>query len=237
MESLKDFGLLGPDLLISHFNNVTDATASALSQCGGHMSATPSTELQMQIGYPVCFRPDLASIASLGVDCHSATSASLVSEMRIGLQNARGLHNDAVRSKGEHVTSLNVKAAEVFNLATIKGARAVGMESEIGSIAEGKRADLVIWDATSPSMLAAAAHDPVAAIVGHSSVGDVETVIVDGVVRKEGGKLKAVEVEGKSIEWKAVAKEILESRERIQEKVAKIDYPQAIMDWMKLMGM
>ena len=68
------------------------------------------------------------------------------------------------------------------------------MESELGSIAVGKLADLVIFDARSPSMICAAEQDAVAAIVMHASVRDIETVIVDGKVRKLGGKLVPVDV-------------------------------------------
>ncbi|KAH7007697.1 hypothetical protein EDB80DRAFT_684909 [Ilyonectria destructans] len=69
------------------------------------------------------------------------------------------------------------------------------MEDKFGSIAEGKLADLVIFDANSPEMLCAAEQDPVAAIVLHSSIGNVETVIVDGIIRKRGWKLVDMAVE------------------------------------------
>jgi hypothetical protein len=75
-------------------------------------------------------------------------------------------------------------------------------------------------------------HDPVAAIILHSSPGDVEVVIVDGVVRKSGGKVGAVNVQGGRrlwageerdfLEWGDVAKELVRRREVLQEKVEKI---------------
>ena len=58
-------------------------------------------------------------------------------------------------------------------------------------------------------MLAAVEHEPIAAILLHSSVRDVDTVIVDGVVRKENGKLLPVQAKGKQWQWSDVAKEVL----------------------------
>ena len=190
----------------------------------------------MTHGYPVCFQPDLAAVSSLGVDCHSATSASLVSEMRLALQAARSVYNQPFTEKGSPAPKLNIKAVEVFNLATIKGARACGMENEIGSIAEGKLADLVIWDMTTPGMVAAAEHDGVAAIVAHSSVRDVEGVIVDGVVRKEQGVLRDVDVRGKTMEWKDISRSLVEGREGLQKKLDTLDYGQVGRDLAAMWG-
>ena len=99
-------------------------------------------------------------------------------------------------------------------------------------------ADIVIFDPLSPGMVCAAVHDPVTAIVLHSSVRDVDTVIVDGIVRKESGKLCAVDVDkemgvGNVLEWKDVAAELVKSRQSIQEKVERIDYEKALKSIIK----
>jgi cytosine/adenosine deaminase-related metal-dependent hydrolase len=78
---------------------------------------------------------------------------------------------------------------EAFNLATIRGACAAKMGKKTGSIAVGKAADLIVFSSTSPSTLAAAQHNPVAAIMLHFSPADVDTVMIDGVARKQNGKL------------------------------------------------
>lgn len=154
-------------------------------------------------------------------------------EARIGLQSARNHFGEHYYHQGKEPRklpdSLSVEAA--FNLATIKGAEATNLEQEIGRIAEGYRADLVLFDALSPGLVAAAQHDPVAAIILHSSPADIDTVIVDGIVRKKDGKLVSVsvdagakEVVGKgTLEWGEVAKEIVKSRELIQKEIEKVD--------------
>ncbi|KAJ8087288.1 hypothetical protein PM082_006118 [Marasmius tenuissimus] len=75
---------------------------------------------------------------------------------------------------------------QAFNLGTIKGARAIGMEENVGSVGAGKLADLVVFDADSPGMICAAQSDRIAAVL-FSTVADISTVIVDGVVRKMNG--------------------------------------------------
>lgn len=110
-------------------------------------------------------------------------------------------------------------------MGTIQGARAVNMEDQIGSLAEGKLADIVVFDATSPSMICAAQQNPLAAILLHSSVRDVRMVIVDGIIRKECGALCKPEildshngVVSERTSWDKVAKEILSSRSVINTR-------------------
>lgn len=127
--------------------------------------------------------------------------------------------------------SVHYTVEEAFNLATIRGARAAKMADRVGSIAEGKLADLVIFSGTSPGMVGAAQHDPVAAVILHSSPADVEYVVVDGVLRKRAGKLVNVDVDKKAqgfvgqpkLAWDDVAKEVVSRREVLQKKIEKID--------------
>jgi hypothetical protein len=136
--------------------------------------------------------------------------------------------------------SLGVEAA--FNLATIKGADALRMSDEIGRIKEGFKADLVIFDALSPGMVGAAQHDPVAAVMLHSSPADIDTVIVDGIVRKRDGKLLPVSVdagaknvvEKETLQWGGIAKEIVESRAKMQKEIDKIDFKEALGTLIKM---
>jgi hypothetical protein len=105
------------------------------------------------------------------------------------------------------------------------------MGDRIGSIAEGKQADLIIFSGTSPGMVAAAQHDPVAAVILHSNPGDIEYVIIDGVIRKSQGKLIDVEVDKVAqthagqykVSWEDVAHQIIERRQVLQKKIEQID--------------
>jgi len=155
--------------------------------------------------------------------------------MRIALQSSRGLHNAPFIAAGKIPAKLNATVEQAFNLGTIHGARAVGMEAQIGSLAVGKLADVVVFDALSPGMVCGAQQDPVAAIVLHSSPGDVLMTVVDGVVRKRDGKLLDTEaVDGAEkftkresatpLSWMEVARKLLTSREGLQEKIDGLDF-------------
>lgn len=243
---LTELNLLDERTLLSHSNGATKEDVELIRAAGAHVSSTPSTELQMAMARPVCFDASflgggadgnsagIQDRSSFGIDCHSNNAGSIIAEARLGLQNARNNHHEFYVKQGKTTwklpESLSVEAA--FNLATIKGAEAVRMENEIGRIEEGYKADLVIFDGLSPSMLGAAQHDPVAAIILHSSPADIETVIVDGIARKKDGRLLPIAVDkeatdaiGKqNLEWNEIAKEVVKSREVIQKELDKIDY-------------
>src|SRR5439155_19365748 len=77
----------------------------------------------------------------------------------------------------------------MLELATINGAYVAGLESRTGSLTPGKKADVVLLDGRSLNMVPVM--DPVAAVTLCADVSNVDTVIVDGVVRKRNGKLLA----------------------------------------------
>ncbi|KAJ4292582.1 hypothetical protein N0V90_009245 [Kalmusia sp. IMI 367209] len=248
IQLLREFSLLDERFLISHGGLFSREDAEYVKKMGAHVSSTPSTELQMALGgRPICFdasfsegerRHGIQENASFGVDCHSNQSGSIISEARIGLQDARMHFNEGYESQGKAARklpdSLSVEAA--FNLATIKGAEAVRMDKEIGRIAEGYKADLVVFNSLSPAMICAAQHDPVAAILLHSSPADIDLVMVDGIVRKKDGTLLPISVDVMANEavpaallaWKDIARETLKSRARIQEQARKVDVAESM---------
>ncbi|KAF2494325.1 Metallo-dependent hydrolase [Lophium mytilinum] len=237
-ETLSTFGVLDQSILFSHATGCSASDVALITNAGAHVSCTPAIELQMAHGAPVAWREDIPGIhasCSLGVDCHSAVAASMPEVMRTGLQAARGMRNLRFEAAGVTPTKLHAAMGveRAFNLGTILGARAVRAQDRIGSLAVGKLADVVVFDAVSPAMVGAAQQDAVVAVVMHSSPADVEVVIVDGVVRKRGGRLVDVVVDEvarevlggrETLAWKDVAKEIVRSREEIQREIEKIDF-------------
>ncbi|PYI23479.1 Metallo-dependent hydrolase [Aspergillus violaceofuscus CBS 115571] len=225
VDTLEDYGLLGPDILLSHGNNLSTADIEKISRAKAWISATPDTELQMGHGNPVCFQDGCTNITALGIDCHSNNSGDIVTQMRLALQSERARRNEKLLAQGKYMRSLDVSVQDAFRLGTIQGARAIGMADQLGSIEVGKLADLVIFDGESPGMICAAEEHPVAAIVLHSSVRDVDTVIVNGAIRKQGGRLVPVDIDSsfsevtiakQRVEWKDVARELRDSQERIR---------------------
>ncbi|KAJ5620927.1 hypothetical protein N7510_004911 [Penicillium lagena] len=230
VDALESYNLLGPDILFSHATNLTETDVSKLAQANAWISTTPDTELQMGHGNIVCFREGCTNMCALGIDCHSNNSGDMVSQMRLALQHERSNRNEKVIAQGKRTMSLNLFVQDVFRLGTMQGARAIHMEDKLGSIEVGKFADLVVFDGNSPGMVCASQEDPIAAIVLHSSVRDIDTVIVDGQIRKRDGKLLSVKIDPsmpdvtipkQNVEWNQVAKQLIWSKGRIQDAMVK----------------
>jgi cytosine/adenosine deaminase-related metal-dependent hydrolase len=80
-------------------------------------------------------------------------------------------------------------ARKMLEIATVNGAHVAGLEDRTGSLTPGKKADVVVIDATAVNVTPI--HDPVAAVVLCADVSNVEHVLVDGVFRKRDGRLLA----------------------------------------------
>ncbi|KIW83485.1 hypothetical protein Z517_02730 [Fonsecaea pedrosoi CBS 271.37] len=242
-----------PFLLLSHCNGLPQEDLSILASTGTPISSTPGTEAQMGMSYPVALDPALRNQdggranVSLGVDCHSSEPSSIPQQARMLLQLARVEKNARLLAEGQFPSGdVTGTSEDVFNLATIRGARCLGLDADIGSIAPGKKADLLVFNASaSVGMLSAAEYDPVVAIVRFSEAADIDTVIVDGVVRKRAGKLlvtpvgrhvtasqaevrgtaAAEAVEGVSeaatvlLEWTEIADRVRRSQREIQSRI------------------
>jgi cytosine/adenosine deaminase-related metal-dependent hydrolase len=81
----------------------------------------------------------------------------------------------------------SMSAPTVLEMATLGGARALGLEAEIGSLEVGKKADLIVLSRDGLHAVPRLHTDPLSAVVYSHQAGDVETVVIDGdVVLREG---------------------------------------------------
>lgn len=97
----------------------------------------------------------------------------------------------------QKVTALDphaLSAPEVMRMATIEGARALGLDGDIGSLEPGKRADIVLLDGNTPEL--ATIHDPFQQVVYCATARCVSDVWVDGVRRVEDGRVVGADVSG-----------------------------------------
>lgn len=233
--TLHDNGLLGPDTLLSHGNNITKEELLWIEVAGAHLSSTPMSELQMGHGHPICLEADFLPLSSIGTDSNSISTSSIPVQANTALQITRARQMAKNIKDGTWDGSIGPRAEDAFNLGTVLGARAIGLGDEIGSLTVGKKADIVIFQGQSPTMVLASDCDPVAAIILYSSVRDVQTVIVDGIIRKENGTLCPVVVPtditqhaetsssgNEVLEWKDVANLLSDSRLRLEAVKSEI---------------
>ncbi|MER8073721.1 amidohydrolase family protein [Streptomyces sp. NPDC094034] len=186
-------GLLGTGQVYSHGNASSDDELALLAAAGAALASTPESEAQMGIGYPALARARAASVTvGLGSDLQANNSPDAFTQMRLArqLENARAnqpLLDKAGLAGLAGQDKLSVTAREAFCLATQGGAEALGLAHLIGSLEPGKAADVVLVRNTSPRQRPII--DPFATVVEHSSVGDVDRVIVAGRTVKSDGRL------------------------------------------------
>ncbi|OGM46176.1 putative guanine deaminase [Aspergillus bombycis] len=210
IEQFADANLMGPDLVFSHGGWMTDSELAAVRSSGAGIVGTPDTELQMGMGYPVVWKAsDLGCRTCLGLDITSNQGNDFMAQMRLALQTQRAreyahtVHREVDR-----------KTADVLRMATLGGAEVMQMESLIGSIVPGKKADLVIFRCddidTVPVM------DPIGTVVFHASSKNIDTVIVNGRIVKQDGHLVGVD-------WQSLRGEIISRSQRLRNQAAKVD--------------
>jgi len=180
VELMESIGLLGPDLTIGHGNLIADN--ALLNYSGGR-----ELELMGRHGVTVSHCPvNIARRAryldswqkyraagvnlALGSDTYPR---DLIMQMRIASYFGKVMSHNLFAAS----------AAEVFEAATLGGARALGRE-DLGRLAPGAKADIVLIDlATRDTLRFGPVRDPIKALVECGIGDDVVTVIVDGVVR------------------------------------------------------
>jgi cytosine/adenosine deaminase-related metal-dependent hydrolase len=207
VERLGKDRLLGEDLLFVHGAALTDDELRMMADTGAAVSATPETEMQMGMGFPVALRARDAGVrSSLGVDIVSNYSGDMFAQMRLCLQASRALDNLEYERRGRAPRRIRLAARDVLDLATRGGAEAAGLASRAGTIESGKQADLVLIRTDSIHMTPAV--DAIGAVVLNANASDVDTVFVAGSCVKKDGKLVGVD-------WPALAARLRASSERI----------------------
>ena len=191
-EGYQGFGclhdLLGPDVNVAHGNHFAQEDVDHAVEQGVSFSVTPEVEMQMGHGIPATGKVlEAGGRPTWGVDVCSDISGDMTSQMRIGLQVQRMFDNQAILEGDEEVTGVSITARDTLEMATIEGAKALGLADQIGSLTPGKRADLILVDAT--NFMTAPSHSPVETVVFQADPSHITTVLVDGEVRKRDGEL------------------------------------------------
>jgi len=179
-----DAGLLGPDVQLVHLNNASATEIALAAEAGTPVSVSPWTELQIGYGQPVTGELLAAGLpVGLSVDTTMLSgNADLFAVMKVTQACANG--------QARHEFALT--ARDVLRLATIGGARTLGLDKVTGSLTPGKRADVIVVSVDAPNL--GVLTDPARLLVTAASPRDVDLVVVDGRVLKRDGSLTAVDV-------------------------------------------
>ncbi|MGJ0118426.1 amidohydrolase family protein [Williamsia sp. MIQD14] len=185
--------LWGPRVNIVHGTQIPTPLVRRLLDRGVTFTSTPENELGQGHRSDIVAEVVAAGGSpSLGTDGDMFVSGDVRIAARMALSRQRATeHEDARRDTGMIAHSTPTGTADALRWATIEGARALGLADTVGTVEVGKRADLVVIDATGVSMWPH--HDPVAAAL-HAHSGAVEAVLVEGRWRKRDHALVGVDV-------------------------------------------
>jgi len=194
-EFIEKVGLAGPRSLFAHMVWLTDADIKEVAKTKSNVAHCPSSNLKLASGIPKV--PEMLSAgANVGLGCDGApcnNSYDMIREMKLA----------AIIQKGRLLDPLAMPATTVLEMATVRGARAMGMESEVGSIQEGMKADLVLIDLKKPHLTPY--RDIVSNVVYSAMGSDVDSVMVDGrFILREG---KALTLDEKKIVGEAQSRQ------------------------------
>lgn len=175
---------LGPDVQLIHFTDASAADVRIATEAGAAVCLTPLTELR--VGYGITRLGDYVAGGmriGLGIDGGALAGASNLFAVLKLLQ---------LLETGRLQNERAVSARSLLQLATLEGARSIGMDQEIGSLSVGKRADLIMIR-TSDLNTGWFAEDPCQLLVEAVAPANVDTVIIEGRILKRQGRMTALE--------------------------------------------
>lgn len=178
---LRSLGFYGPGAVVAHGVWLTTQEQRQIAADGTHLVHCPSSNLKLASG--VARVPELlnmginVALAADGAPCNNRLDA--FQEMRLAglIHNLRG-------------GATAMSAQSVLDMATRHGAKAMGLDAEIGSLEVGKKADLSVLNLMKPHLQPA--RNLLSTVVYAASASDVRDVYVDGIERVRQGKIRGL---------------------------------------------
>ena len=185
VQRLNNLGIIGPSLMAVHCVHLNDQDMATLAKNKVSIVHNPSSNMKLGSGIA-----DIAKMLkqnlniSLGTDSSASNNRlDMMEEMRLA----------ALLIKGSTKSPESFSANEAIKMATINGAKALGLESIIGSIEKNKKADLVAIDLN--SIENQPIYNPLTTLVYSSSRSDVSYVWIDGEIKLKDKKLVKIDEE------------------------------------------
>ena len=201
-EYLEKIGFLGPDVVAAHCVWLSDAEIEIIKKHGVKVSHNPCSNMKLASGVsPVSKLIENDICVAIGTDgASSNNNLDLIEELKTA-------------SLLQKVSTLDPKVLdsdEAIEMATIKGAEALGLGDEIGSIEVGKKADIILIDTNSANMVPDSSS--LSSNVIYSANGsNVDTTICNGKVLMENRKLTVLDEDEIYAKAKQAIKELKEA--------------------------
>lgn len=201
-EYLDKIGFLGPDVVAAHSVWLSDNEIEIIKKNNVKISHNPCSNMKLASGVaPVSKLIENDICVSIGTDgASSNNNLDLIEELKTAslLQKVSTLDPKVLNSD------------EAIAMGTIKGAEALGLESEIGSIEVGKKADIVLIDTNSANMVPDSSSLS-SNIIYSANGSNVDTTICDGKILMENKKLTILDEEEIYAKARKAIKELKEA--------------------------
>lgn len=167
---LDSLGLLNRSLIAAHGIHLAPGEIARLAETGVNIAHVPESNMKLGSGVARVEEMMRAGITlGLGTDgCASNNDLDMFCEMETAAKLAKVFNRDP----------LSLNAVQALELATIGGAAVLGLESEIGTLEKGKKADIIVVSLDAPHLQPL--YEPVSALVYSANGGDVRDVVVNG---------------------------------------------------------
>ena len=198
IDYLQDLGLLSPSLQAVHMTQLTDHELELVARHKVNVIHCPHSNLKLASGIcPVQRLADAGVNVALGTDGAASNNAlDLLAEARLAALLAKQAGGDTTLAD----------APGMLRMATLGGARALGLEEETGSLEPGKLADIVAFDLGAPRF--APVRDPVATLIHGAPAGAVSHVWVGGRCLLDGGTHTTLDIDAvgaRAARWRDIA--------------------------------
>ncbi|MES2624341.1 MAG: TRZ/ATZ family hydrolase [Pseudomonadota bacterium] len=179
LSRLKHLGLLSPRLQCIHMTQLLDDEIALLAEHGVSVVHCPASNLKLASGFSRVSDLLAAGVnVAIGTDsCASNNNLDMFSELRLASLLAKGVTGDAAK----------VPAFQALQMATINGARAMGMEEKLGTLEAGKLADLIAIDLDKPNTQPV--YNVISTLAYSANSSQVSHVWVHGELLVEAGEL------------------------------------------------
>jgi cytosine/adenosine deaminase-related metal-dependent hydrolase len=187
-------GLLGSHNIFNHCTRLPEETWKRLAKAGVNVTVNPRSDALFGFddeNFAYQQAVDHGLTPALGIDLDTAFGSDLFGEMHalFGQQRSAMRYR---RFRGEADAAAPISVDAVLQAATVNGARAAGLENEIGTLSPGKQADIIMVRTDGVAIFPAT--NAIGTIVQAVERSDVDTVMVAGEIRKRAGKLVGVDV-------------------------------------------
>lgn len=184
VEYLAKNGYTGPNMVYVHSVWLTPEEIRIIADTGTNIAHCPVANAQLAYGIAPVSEMLAQNVAvGLGTDGAASYTYDMFEVMRLA----------GYLQKQKHLSADLLTAEQAIEMATINGARVLNMEDQLGSLEEGKKADIILVDMNRPHLLPVNRYMP--KLVYSANGGDVRTTIIDGKVVMEDRVVKTMNEE------------------------------------------